>query len=245
MTKYKIILKSKKTVAIIVAGGKGKRMGRPKQFISIAGKPVLWWTVKAFQNSKSIDGIVLVVNAQDIPRARRFGFSKVICVVAGGLERQDSVYNGILALPDDVEVVAIHDGARPLISSEIIEKAIDEANIYGAVVVGVPVKDTIKQIQKLNIKVKNKSEYLSPKIQRTLDRETLWSAQTPQVFRKEVLLKAYKKGYNKYSVTDDAMLVERLGIPVKMVMGSYTNLKITTPEDLLVASQILKKRRKA
>ncbi len=222
-----------KSIAIIVAGGKGKRMGRPKQFIKIAGKPVLWWTVKAFQKNKSIDGIVLVVNAQDIPRAKRFGFSKVIGVVAGGLERQDSVYNGILALPDDADIVAIHDGARPLISSEIIDKAIEEASIYGAVVVGVPVKDTIKSVELRTLNVEC-----------SLKRDVLWSAQTPQIFRKEVLLKAYKKGYNKSSVTDDAMLVERLGIPVKMVMGSYTNLKITTPEDLLVASQILNKRRK-
>ncbi len=222
-----------KTIAIIVAGGKGKRMGRPKQFLKIAGKPMLWLTLLAFQACKEVDGIIVVVSNEDIPKVKRFKFNKILAIVAGGKERQDSVYNGLKALPNDTEIVAIHDGARPFIAPNTVTKAVEAAKRWGAVVVGVPMKDTIKVVGSRELIVGS-----------TLKREELWSAQTPQIFRKEVLLKAYKKGYNKYSVTDDATLVERLGIPVRMVMGDYSNLKITTPEDLLVADQILKERRK-
>lgn len=224
-----------KTVAIIVAGGKGKRMGRPKQFIKINGKPILAWTIAAFQKAKSVDGIILVVAKEYISQAKRFRFSKLLKVVPAGKERTDSVQNGLKALPDDADIVAIHDGARPAITVSIIEASIKAAKRYGAVVVGVPVKDTIKQMSNIQCPMSNEGVII-----KTIDRSCLWAAQTPQVFKKGLILKAYKKGYNKSEVTDDSMLVERLGIPVKMIMGSYDNIKVTTPEDLLVAEAILK-----
>jgi len=214
-----------KTVAIIVAGGKGKRMGRPKQFLKIAGRPMLAWTLEAFQKSKIIDGIILVVSKEQLAAARKLKFSKILKIVAGGTERQASVKNGLAALPAGCEIIAIHDGARPAVTEDIIKRAVKSTRKYGAVVVGVPVKDTIKRVKCQGSRVKE-----------TLDRSELWQAQTPQVFKKEILLRAYE---NDAVVTDDAMLVERLGIPVIMVMGSYLNLKVTTPEDLKIMEGIL------
>jgi len=224
-----------KTVAIITAAGFGKRMGKPKQFLEIGGKPILELTLSIFEQTKAIDEIILVVNEEDVPRAKKFKFAKLKKVVSGGKERQDSVYNGLKVLPDDAEIVAIHDGARPFVSSEIIEQAIEEARRSGAVVVGVPVKDTVKSIN--NEPALPAGRQLT--INKTLDRKKLWQAQTPQVFKKEVILKAFEQGYNKFNVTDDAMLVEKMGVPVKMVMGSYQNIKITTPGDLKFAAAIL------
>jgi len=209
------------TVAIITAAGQGKRMGRPKQFLELDGQTILELTLAVFDRTKCIDSIILVVNQEDIERTRDFKFSKLIKVVAGGAERQDSVRAGLAVLPNDCSLVAIHDGARPFITSEIIESAVKEAEKSGAVVVSVPVKDTIRTTEK------------------TLKRDELWAVQTPQVFKKELILEAFEK-YGSKPVTDDAMLVEKLGRPVKMVMGSYSNIKITTPEDLIIAQAILK-----
>lgn len=219
-------------LAIIVAAGQGKRIGRPKQFLNIAGRPMLWWTLSVFQKAEVIDGIILVVNKEEINRAKKFKFSKILKIVVGGKRRQDSVYNGLRVLPEDAEIVAIHDGARPLVATEIITRAVREAKKFGAVVVGVPVKDTIKVVQR-------------PKsnVQGTLERGKLWQVQTPQVFRKEVIVRAYQKGYNKYFATDDSFLVEKLGCPVRIAMGSYENIKITTAEDMVLAEAILKRRR--
>ncbi len=217
-----------KTVAIITAAGYGKRMGQPKQFIEIGGRPILEWTLAVFENTKVIDEIILVVNAENVERAKKIKFSKLKQVVAGGSERQNSVYNGLKALPEDAEIVAIHDGARPFVTSEIIEKAVSEVKNHGAVVVGVPVRDTIKQVESRKLRVES-----------TLDRDKMWAAQTPQVFKKDLILRAYLEGNNKHKVTDDAMLVEKLGGSVKMVMGSYRNIKITSPDDLKVAEKIL------
>lgn len=217
-----------KTVAIVTAAGHGKRMGQPKQFIEIGGKPILERTLAVFDGTKVIDEIVLVVNQEDIERAKKFKFAKLKQVVAGGEERQDSVYNGLKVLPEDCEIVAIHDGARPFITPEIIEKAVEEAKEFGAVVVGVPVKDTIKSVNSNQLTVTS-----------TLNRDGLWAAQTPQVFKKEIILRAYEEGVSKHQATDDAMLVEKLGIAPKMVMGSYQNIKITNSEDLKIAKGIL------
>ncbi|MFH1347120.1 MAG: 2-C-methyl-D-erythritol 4-phosphate cytidylyltransferase [Candidatus Margulisiibacteriota bacterium] len=218
-----------KTVAIITAAGYGKRMGQPKQFLELGGKPVLEQTISVFDRTKVIDEIVLVVNPEDVERAKKFKYAKLKKVVGGGKERQDSVYNGLKALPEDVEIVAIHDGARPFVTSEIIEKAIEETKRSGAVVVGVPVKDTIKSVAGDKLQVTD-----------TLNRNELWAAQTPQVFKKDIILKAFHDAQGKHEVTDDAMLVEKLGIPVKMVMGLYQNIKITTPDDLIIAEGIIK-----
>lgn len=217
------------TYAIIVAGGKGRRMGRPKQFLRIAGKPMLAWVLGAFQKARAIDGIILVVAKEQLAAAKRLRYSKIFRVVAGGKERQDSVRNGLRQLPESAEIVAIHDGARPAVTPEIIERSVRAARKCGAAVAGVPVKDTIKVT----------SNQLT--VTRTIDRNKLWAAQTPQAFKVSLIKKAYSK--LKGNVTDDAMAVEKSKIPVKMVMGSYENLKVTTPEDLKILETILKNRR--
>ncbi|MFH1386529.1 MAG: 2-C-methyl-D-erythritol 4-phosphate cytidylyltransferase [bacterium] len=217
-----------KNIVIIVAGGQGKRMGKPKQFLRIAGKPMLDWTVAAFQKCKEIDGIVLVVSEEQLALAKKIKAGKIIAIIPGGKERQDSVRNGLAELPASTEIVAIHDGARPGVSVETIERSIDEAKKLGAIVVGVPVKDTVKKVMSNGERVMG-----------TLNRNELWAAQTPQTFQVEIIKKAYDKLTE--NVTDDAMAVEKLGIPVKMVMGEYTNIKVTTPEDLSIMASILKK----
>jgi 2-C-methyl-D-erythritol 4-phosphate cytidylyltransferase len=221
-----------KNIAIIVAGGEGKRMGRPKQFLKIAGRPMLAWTLEAFQKAKIIDGIILVVAKDKLEAARKLKFTKILKVLPGGKERQDSVRNGLSVLPAGCEIVAIHDGARPAVTEEIIGRAVRAAQKQGAIVVGVPVKDTVK-MSNVQCQMSNEGKII---IEKTLDRSNLWQAQTPQVFKKDILLRAYQ---SNATVTDDAMLVERLGIPVIMVMGSYLNLKVTTPEDLKIMEGVL------
>jgi len=212
-----------KIAVIIAAGGSGKRMGRPKQFLPLAGKAVVEWTIEVFRKIKTVEQIVLAVPEDDLERAKNLG----VTVVAGGEERGDSVKNGLKAISPDCDLVIIHDGARPLITPDIIEKAISEAKEYGAAIVGVPAKDTIKRVGD-DLVIKD-----------TVDRQALWQAQTPQIFKYEIITRAYAK---KRSATDDAKLVEDLGIKVKMVMGSYENIKITTPEDVVVAEAILRSR---
>lgn len=213
-----------KTVAIITAGGRGKRMGRPKQFLKIGGRPMLEITLRVFDRCQAIDGIVLVVAKEDLSKAKRLQSKKLIGVVAGGPERHDSVWNGLQAVPADADLIAIHDGARPFVTAKVIEEAVSEAAKCGAVVVGVPIKDTVKKVESRTLNVGG-----------TADRNCLWAAQTPQVFKREIILRAYQSRGRVKNITDDAMLVENLGIPVKMVLGSYANLKITTPEDLVLA----------
>lgn len=213
-----------KVAAIIAAGGSGKRMGQRKQFLPLAGRSVLEWTISAFKNTARISEIILVTNPDDLERAKNLG----VKVTAGGPERQDSVKNGMKLVSPDIDIVVVHDGARPLITADIIEKSIKEAKEYGACVVGVPVKDTIKKV----------GDDLF--IEGTVDRDVLWQAQTPQAFKYKIITRALKKAKGK--MTDDAKLVEDLGIKVKMVMGSYENIKITTPEDLVIAEAILRRR---
>lgn len=220
-----------KTIAIISAAGQGKRMGRPKQFLRIGGRPMLWWTLAVFQKTKSIQGIILVINADDKFRLKNFRFPKIIKVVAGGRERQDSVYNGLKALPKEAELVVIHDGARPFVTATIIEASIRKARKTGAAVVGVPVKDTLKRVRTKSL------------VNQTIDREKLWAAQTPQVFKRDIIMRAYQR-FGKQRVTDDAMLVEKMGKPAAMVMGSYLNLKVTTPEDLVLAGAVLREKKR-
>ena len=219
-----------KTVAIIVAGGTGKRMGRPKQFIKIAGKPMLAWTVDAFQRTKAIDGIILVVAPDQLDLAAKIKAAKIIAVVPGGRQRQDSVRNGLAALPKGVQIVLIHDGARPAVEAATINGTIKAAKEHGAAIAAVPLKDTIKLV--------NRRE---AKILKTLDRSEMWAAQTPQTFTVPVINKAYET--LKHDVTDDAAAVERLGIPVTIVADSYANLKVTTPEDIFIMEAILKGRK--
>ncbi len=228
-----------KTVAIIPAAGSSKRMQNnvSKQYLLLDGVPVLARTLKIFQRSPGIDEIFLVVPGTDIDYAHehiveRYAISKVSNILAGGKERQDSVRNGIDALGGDHDIVVIHDGVRPFISEELVHEAIQEASRARAVTVGVPVKDTVKSVDRHGIVVS------------TLDRNHLWLTQTPQAFERDVIKKAYEAAYrDNYYGTDDASLVERIGIKVMMIRGSYDNIKITTKDDIMLA-EILTRRLK-
>lgn len=223
-----------KIAAIIVAAGQGRRMGHktPKQYLLLNGKPVLWHTLQRFIKTGIFTKIVLVIdrNYFDYIQAsiiRKYKLPQVT-LVAGGKERQDSVYQGLLSLKS-CDHVAIHDGVRCLVSAQVIKETIKAARQYGAATAAVPLQDTIKESAAGQL------------VQKTIDRSKLWRIQTPQVFNYEIIMKAYKKAYQAgFYGTDDAMLVEKMGKKVKLVMGSYDNLKITTPLDLLVAEQILK-----
>lgn len=224
-----------KVAAIIVAGGSGKRMGMSikKQFIELDGRAILAHTIEAFNRCKVINEIIVVVGQGDIERVQedivnRYSYHKVTQIVEGGQERQDSVYNGLMAVKEEIEYVMIHDGARPFISEEIIEKALKATEEKQATVVAVPVKDTIKVIDK------------AYKVEDTPIRSRLWSVQTPQSFDKELLIKAYISAKErKLTVTDDSMIVEAYGSEVYVVEGEYNNIKITTQEDLVLGQAIL------
>jgi 2-C-methyl-D-erythritol 4-phosphate cytidylyltransferase len=224
-----------KVGAIIVAAGKSSRMGgADKIFAPLCGKPLLAQLVEVFQDCPSVDEVVIVLGKGNLERGRRLiaehGWSKVIAVCQGGLRRQDSVREGIKRL-SDCQWVVIHDGARPLISTNLIEAGLDEAQSSGAAIAAVPVKDTIKLVSQNGF------------VQQTPDRHNLWAVQTPQVFRFDLLAEAHRQAAGE--VTDDAMLLEQLGYKVKVYMGSYQNIKITTPEDLALAEVILSKRKTA
>lgn len=231
-------MKPDKVCAIIVAAGQGKRMnkGYNKQYILLEEKPILVHTLETISGNNNIDYIILVVPKDEIDYCKKeiiekYNIQKVLLVVAGGEERQNSVYAGIKNIDPNTGIVLIHDGARPFISNEIINKSIREAINQGAVVVAVPVKDTIKVVNE-------ELEVID-----TPNRETLWSIQTPQVFSSKIIKKAYEEGIaQNFRATDDAMMVEAIGHKVKIVLGSYENIKITTPEDIILAEQILLKR---
>lgn len=221
---------------IIAAAGMSNRMGSKinKQFIAIGGKPILAHTIEKFERCRYVDEIIVVAKEEEIEYCRKeivrkYKFNKVANIIRGGKERQDSVYNGILALNEKSDIVLVHDGARPFVKLENIEDGIKGVVEYGACVIGVPVTDTIKVVG--NDKF----------IDSTPKRDLLWAAQTPQCFFKEILIKGYEKAINDgFYGTDDCSLVERIGYNVKMIMGSYENIKITTPEDLIHAESLLK-----
>ncbi|MBN2282605.1 MAG: 2-C-methyl-D-erythritol 4-phosphate cytidylyltransferase [Deltaproteobacteria bacterium] len=220
-----------RTVAIIVAGGSGKRMNTPvpKQFINLGGMPVLSRTISRFEQASSVTRIVLVVPKGDMEHVRHsiVGVqprTKVIDVVAGGAARQDSVRNGLGAVGDEADIVVIHDGVRPFVDVALIEQVIAEAVRFGAAALAVPVRDTVKAVGTGGV------------VLDTPDRETLRFIQTPQAFQREILAEAYRKAYQDgFYGTDDAGLVERMGHPVRVMEGSYRNIKITTEDDLLLA----------
>ena len=221
---------------VIVAAGSGSRMKRDinKQFIKLDGKEIIAYTIEKFYKSEDIDDIVIVIKENEEKYfieniINKYGFDN-IKIAYGGKERQDSVYNGIKKLNNNCEIVLIHDGARPFVNEDIIKNSIEEAKENNAVVVGVPVKDTIKVVD------------WDGNIVDTPNRSLLWSVQTPQSFKYEIITKAYEYAYsNDYYGTDDAMLVEHIGYNVKMIEGSYDNIKITTEEDLHFGIQILNK----
>lgn len=229
---------SNKNYAIVLAAGKSTRMGleQNKIYLPLLGKPVLAHTLEAFYASDLIHGIVVVVsqgqqNEFNKQVLTRYPSPKPLIVTEGGAQRQDSVYEGLEALPKDAGIVVIHDGARPLITSKIIHESIIEAQIYGGVVAGMPVKDTIKQV------------HLDLFVNKTLDRSALWQVQTPQTFQLPLIKSAHEKAKEMgFLGTDDAMLVEHMGKRVKMIEGGYENIKITTLEDLEIASRFLEKR---
>ena len=220
---------------VIVAAGTGSRMnmGINKQFIKLEGKEIIYYTIEKFYRNENIDDIVVVVKEEEAEFFRKeildkYNF-KNIKLAYGGKERQDSVYNGLKSLDKECNIVLIHDGARPFVSNKIINKSIEEAKENKAIVVGVPVKDTIKVID-------NDKNIID-----TPNRNVLWAVQTPQTFDYNLLIKSYEDAFKDgFYGTDDAMLVERIGYKVKMVEGSYNNIKITTQEDLGLGSQILK-----
>ncbi len=221
-----------KTGVVIVAAGSSERMGGiDKMFAIIDEKPVLARVIEVFQSCARIDDIVIVLNEQNVEEGKRLaagaGWSKVKDVCEGGKRRQDSVLNGLDCL-GECDWVVIHDGARPLVTTKLIENGLDSAEETGAAIAAVPVTDTIKIV----------AEDLT--IQGTPPRQSLWAAQTPQVFRYDVITNAYRK--LKYEVTDDARAVELTGGSVKIYQGSNDNIKITTPEDLAIAEILLQKR---
>ncbi len=220
---------------VIVAAGRGTRMGSEvkKQYLEICGIPLLARTIKVFESCENIDEIILVIDSNDIIFCKheiidRYGFDKVKSIVSGGETRQDSVYNGLQEVDKDCEVVLIHDGARPFIKQDEIISLIEAAREYKACTIATPVKDTIKLV--------GQDEF----IKETLNRNTLWSVQTPQAFLYDTVLAAHRRAMkDDFNGTDDAQLVERMGISVKLVKGSYNNIKITTREDLIIAKAII------
>jgi 2-C-methyl-D-erythritol 4-phosphate cytidylyltransferase len=224
-----------KTEAVIVSAGKGLRfmVGKKKQFLLLADKPVLAHTLNKFETSPLVDAIHLVVSEEDMDYClkeivEKYRYRKILQVVPGGERRQESVKNGIDALSKDAEIVVIHDGVRPLVTKEMIEESIRSAMEYQAVVVAMPVKDTIKMVNP------------DKTVRKTLDREFLWQVQTPQTFRAGLIREAfYRATEDGFVGTDDASLVERLGVKIHVLPGSYTNIKITTPDDLILAKLFL------
>jgi 2-C-methyl-D-erythritol 4-phosphate cytidylyltransferase len=225
--------------AIIVAAGSGTRMGSqstPKQFLEIGGRPILAHTLKKFEDFPGIDRIVLVIRNQDRARCEQIlteiGARKVTSLVEGGKERQESVLNGLLCLSEHTEITLIHDAVRVFVTEAILATSIRYARECGASITAVPVKDTIKQVI-----AKNGEHFVVT----TLDRSALWQVQTPQTFQYPLILSTHQQAHTLgISATDDAMLVEQFGHPVKIVHGSYRNIKITTPDDLLVAEAFLR-----
>ena len=216
-----------KTTAIIVAAGSGSRFQSetPKQFLDLAGKPIVVHTIERFASAPSVDSIVVVLSSENVTRLGPGGFSKPLKVVTGGASRAESVLNGLNAIDADTQIVAVHDGARPFVSTYEIERTIEKAKSIGAACLVGPVTDTIKTVS-------------GEEISGTLDRNKLRRALTPQVFKTEVLRRAFDLGELSEAVTDECYLVEKLGHPIAFVEGSSRNIKITHNEDLLLAEAI-------
>ena len=224
----------KKLSAIVPAAGTGVRLGSKtaKPYISLNNKPLLWYCLNALEKSGKIKDIVISSEKANIKRTEnlvnRFKFKKVKAVVSGGATRSASVRNGLMALADDTDYVLIHDGVRPFLNNELIDRCFSEAIKHKAVICAVACSSTIKQADN-NLTVVS-----------TLDRNRLWQVQTPQVFSYKLIICAYEKFKNKKAgAFDDASLVEKIGQKVKIVPGNSMNIKITTPEDLKIAKAII------
>jgi len=225
-------------VGIILSAGRGKRMGSdvPKQYMELQGKPILYYSIEAFEKS-AVDSIIIVAGPADINYVRtdiveRFGFKKVQSVIEGGNERYDSVYNGLReAVKLGADYVMIHDGARPFVDNDTLSRCMANVKSTRACIAGMPVKDTIKVVNKDDVIID------------TPDRATLWMAQTPQCFETKLAHDSYKKMIESgktEGVTDDAMVVEAFGgVASTMIEASYNNIKVTTPIDIIVGEQLL------
>ena len=225
-----------KTVAVIPAAGAGLRMGggTAKQFLEVDGRPILALTLEKFQNCQAIDGIILVSPPDDLESCKRtiidkYGLTKVFKVIAGGDRRQDSVRLGIEASGGEYGLIVIHDGVRPFIETDLIELAIVAAMKDRAVITALPAKDTVKKVGESGF------------VLETYERKSLWLVQTPQVFRYEDIIAAHHRALMERweDVTDDASLIEKMGIPVKVIPGSEYNIKVTTPQDMELARYLL------
>lgn len=224
--------------AIVPAAGLGTRFGAGtnKPFHPLLDKPLIVWAVEAFEAVDEIREVIPVLKESDLDMGvdifEKYNLSKIKRIAPGGKERQDSVFSGLRLLKEKVDIVLIHDGARPLIDKSMIRMALKEISGFDGVVVGVPVKDTIKEVQ-------------GDIVRKTLKRETVWAVQTPQIFYYDAIMKAYRRAMaDKFYSTDDSALIERIGGKVKVAMGSYSNIKITTPEDISVAEVLLRERMK-
>lgn len=229
---------STRTVAIIPAAGSGLRMKseRAKQFLDIDGKPLLAATLMPFELCGAVDSIIVVVPLEHVDFCRKeivekLGFNKVQEVVAGGKKRQESVRLGLEAAKGDYGLALIHDGVRPVITKKDIEKIIDAAKTHGAVITGLPAKETVKEVDSIS------------KVVSTYDRKRVWLIQTPQVFPYEEILAAHQKAFDEGwdEATDDSVLMEKMGFPVTVVEGPEQNIKVTTPNDLELARFFLSK----
>lgn len=239
--------------AILLAAGKGERLKSrtPKPLVRLNSRPIIGYSLRVFSAHPEVKEIIVVVNkanSQSIVRnISRYRIKKVTHIVKGGLRRQDSVYNGLRAIDKTSDLILIHDSARPFIDKKMLSRVIREARLWGAAIVGVPLVPTVKKVTpsiSLGTPFGRTSQghRVTSKafVKETLDRKNLWEVQTPQAFRRDLLLKAYKK-FRRFPVTDDAMLVEKLGAKVAIVNGSYANIKITTPEDLVIAGALAKR----
>ncbi|MBI3030995.1 MAG: 2-C-methyl-D-erythritol 4-phosphate cytidylyltransferase [Candidatus Rokubacteria bacterium] len=213
-------------VAIVPAAGSGSRMGgsSPKQFLRLGGVPVLVRTLRILAGSRVVRGIVLVAPPAAVERTRRLlarhRVPRVLAVVPGGAERQESVWLGLQAVPPAAELVLVHDGVRPFVTGTLVRDVVEAARRFGAAICGIPVRETVKR-------------HREGFVETTVDRGGLWLIQTPQAFRRSLLWEAHEKArQDGFLGTDDAVLVERLGVPVRIVAGLQENLKITTPDDL-------------
>jgi len=226
--------------AILVAAGKGLRFKSrtPKPLVKIDAKPIIIYSLLALERHPLVNEIILVVNSANknaITReVKQYRIAKVRATVQGGRRRQDSVFCGLKVIEPAARLVLVHDAARPFVRAQDISAVIKEAAKTGAAILGVPVKGTIKTVARRSSLVARRLA-----VKKTLDRNTLWEIQTPQVFRKDLILEAYRK-FGRQDVTDDAMLVEKMGRRVSIVAGSYSNIKITTPDDLAIAKAISK-----
>lgn len=223
-------------IAIIPAAGSGKRLGGqiPKQFLEVAGAPILTHTIRRFIQCDNIGAVVVALSADRLAEFREHhrnvGYGKPVLYVNGGAERSDSILNALEVVAEfNPEIVAVHDAVRPFITTAQISAVIAKASEIGAAILALPATDTIKEVA-------------DGLIQRTIDRRSIWRAQTPQAFRYELLMRANQEaraaGLPSALTTDDSLLVERLGLPVAVVEGSPNNIKITTPEDLILAEKL-------